>query len=147
MKVNVMAREKLFVDTAFAQAYINGRDQYHQVSLPLYNRMLQATQVITTEIILIEIANAFSASNRDRALEFIDNLRDNLPNVEVLNMDTELFETALELFRNRPDKTWGLADCVSFEVMRSRQISLVLTADQHFVQAGFRALMLENNKV
>lgn len=38
------------------------------------------------------------------------------------------------------DKQWGLVDCISFVVMRERGIDEALTADHHFVQAGFRAL-------
>jgi predicted nucleic acid-binding protein len=34
-----------------------------------------------------------------------------------------------------------LTDCISFEVMRSAQATDALTYDQHFEQAGFRALL------
>jgi uncharacterized protein len=49
----------------------------------------------------------------------------------------------LELFRNRPDKEWGLVDCISFVVMTEKGIAQALTADQHFNQAGFKALLLQ----
>jgi len=51
------------------------------------------------------------------------------------------FEQALELFRNRPDKQWGLVDCVSFIVMQERGLTEALTTDEHYEQAGFRALL------
>lgn len=50
---------------------------------------------------------------------------------------------ALALKRQRADKRWGLTDCVSFVVMHDRGISVALTADRDFVQAGFRALLLD----
>jgi predicted nucleic acid-binding protein len=50
---------------------------------------------------------------------------------------------ALELYRGRSDKDWGMTDCASFVVMAENGISDALTADQHFKQAGFRPLMLE----
>jgi hypothetical protein len=45
------------------------------------------------------------------------------------------------LFRQRADKAWGLTDCISFVVMREREIPEALTADEHFEQAGFVALL------
>jgi len=45
------------------------------------------------------------------------------------------------LFRQRTDKAWGLTDCISFVVMQERGISEALTADEHFEQAGFIALL------
>jgi predicted nucleic acid-binding protein len=50
---------------------------------------------------------------------------------------------AMALYRSRPDKGWSLADCLSFAVMARESLTNALTADQHFVQAGFRALLLE----
>ncbi len=38
-------------------------------------------------------------------------------------------------------KEWGLTDCISFVVMQKRSITEALTADDHFRQAGFRALL------
>jgi predicted nucleic acid-binding protein len=43
----------------------------------------------------------------------------------------------------RPDKTWGFTDCISFVVMREEGLTDAVTADVHFVQAGFRALLRE----
>jgi uncharacterized protein len=47
------------------------------------------------------------------------------------------------LFKQRKDKEWGLVDCISFIVMQNREITDALTADIHFQQAGFRALLRE----
>jgi uncharacterized protein len=50
---------------------------------------------------------------------------------------------ALELYQTRADKTWGLTDCISFIVMQQRNLTDAVTSDRHFVQAGFRALILD----
>ena len=55
----------------------------------------------------------------------------------------ELYRRAFELFTDRPDKDWSLTDCASFVVMEERQIRGALTPDEHFIQAGFWALMRE----
>jgi predicted nucleic acid-binding protein len=39
------------------------------------------------------------------------------------------------------DKEYSLTDCLSMRIMEQRGIEEVLTADQHFAQAGFRPLL------
>ena len=47
----------------------------------------------------------------------------------------------VNLFAARPDQTWSPTDCISFSVMTQRKLTDALTADRHFEQAGFRALL------
>jgi predicted nucleic acid-binding protein len=65
------------------------------------------------------------------------------PNIEIVSVSDELYREALELYRSRPDKEWGLIDCVSFVTMSKRNMQEALTADDHFRQAGFRVLLQE----
>lgn len=44
---------------------------------------------------------------------------------------------AISFFAARTDKAWSLTDCISFTIMRDRDIRLALTGDRHFLQAGF----------
>ena len=53
----------------------------------------------------------------------------------------ELEAAAWELFRQRPDKTWGVTDCASFVVMKQLGIETAFTVDRHFEQAGFQRLI------
>jgi uncharacterized protein len=41
----------------------------------------------------------------------------------------------------RPDKDWFLTDCISFVVMQDEGLTDALTADGHYEQAGFKALL------
>jgi predicted nucleic acid-binding protein len=70
----------------------------------------------------------------------INDLR-NDPLVEVVVVDSELFQRALTLFGQRNDKDWGLTDCISFVLMQERGLTEALTTDSHFSQAGFRRLL------
>jgi predicted nucleic acid-binding protein len=58
---------------------------------------------------------------------------------------TSLFDEGLGLYEKRPDKSWSMTDCMSFVTMREHGLDEALTADRHFVQAGFRALLLEDS--
>jgi len=56
-------------------------------------------------------------------------------------MNPTLFLSALAHFKKYSDKSWGLVDCVSFIVMQQKGIAHALTADRHFEQVGFIAMM------
>lgn len=49
----------------------------------------------------------------------------------------------MQLYQSRLDKTWDLTDCISFIVMQDQGLIDAVTVDKHFVQVGFRALLLE----
>ncbi|WP_072619250.1 type II toxin-antitoxin system VapC family toxin [Spirulina major] len=135
-----MSRERLFLDTAFIQALLNARDDAHPQAKQLFPRVRNAAEVWLTEAILVEVGNALSRFNRFGAVQFIEQCY-HTPNISVVTVDAELLRAALQLYQSRPDKTWGLTDCISFVAMEREGLSLALTTDQHFVQAGFRALM------
>lgn len=59
----------------------------------------------------------------------------------ILPIADELYRSAFDLFSARTDKEWGLVDCVSFVVMRNRGMTQALTADEHFSQVGYQALL------
>ncbi len=64
--------------------------------------------------------------------------------VEIVPLDEQLVARAFQLYRQRMDKEWGMTDCISFVVMQERGIAGALTTDEHFQQAGFRALLRES---
>lgn len=137
-----MQPTRLFLDTAFVQALLYRNDHDHPIAKSRLCQLRAATEVWTTEAILVEIGNALSAGNREAAVRFIHQCYVT-PNTRVISVDTGLLSRAVDLYSQRGDKNWGLTDCVSFIVMRDRQLLHAMTTDRHFVQAGFRALMCE----
>ncbi len=135
-----MNRERLLLDTVFIQALLNRRDQYHAQAMAILPRVRNASEVWVTEAVLIEVGNALSAVNRMAAVQFIQQCY-HTPNLQVVSLEPPLLTRALQLYRERPDKTWGLTDCISFVVMQSQGLTDAVTADEHFVQAGYRALL------
>lgn len=137
-----MSSDRLFLDTAFIQALLNPHDDYHNQAKQLFLRVRAASEVWITEAIFAEVGNALSAFNRDGAVQFIQQCY-HTANIKVVSVDTELLMQALALYQSRSDKTWGLTDCISFVVMQQQNLTAAVTGDRHFVQAGFRALMLD----
>ncbi len=102
---------------------------------------MAGARLITTRAIILEIGNALAkARYRKAAVELLDSLEED-PNIEVIPITEELYKKAFQLYRNRPDKEWGITDCISIIIMQDRGLTDVLTPDEHFQQAGFKALL------
>ncbi|MBI1832573.1 MAG: type II toxin-antitoxin system VapC family toxin [Planctomycetes bacterium] len=132
----------VFADTTFWIALVIKQDQYHAKAQECSQRV--AGRIITTVGVLLETANALARPNwRAYAVALIDHLHGR-QDVVIHQLSPELWERGGDLYRQRPDKAWSLTDCVSFLTMQDNGLSDALTADEHFRQAGFRALLLEN---
>jgi len=136
---------EVLLDTSYAIALSVSNDEHHERALRLAEQLeAEGTGLITTRAIVLEIGNALAGLRyRKAAVQLLDAL-ENDPQVEIVPITEELCGRAFELYRNRPDKDWGLIDCISFIVMEERKIRDALTTDDHFRQAGFRALLREN---
>ncbi|NUQ65006.1 MAG: type II toxin-antitoxin system VapC family toxin [Pirellulales bacterium] len=135
---------KTFIDTLFVVALINQRDQYHEQAAELAVSY-EGQQFLTSDAVLLEIGNALARKYRRQAVEIIEGFLLS-EDVEVVRVTAELFDRAFALYKAHEDKEWGLIDCISFIAMREAKIQDALTFDQHFVQAGFRALMRETDE-
>jgi len=134
--------ERLFLDTVFVQALLNRRDHYHLQARAFLPHVRTAAEVWVTEAVLVEVGNALSALNRAAAAQFIQQCY-RTENVRVVTVDTPLLNRAVHLYQARLDKAWGLTDCISFVVMETHSLTDAVTADEHFLQAGYRALLLQ----
>ena len=90
---------------------------------------------------LLELADALSKPPlREEALA-VSQLVETDPTFRLVPASSELLRRGRELYANRRDKEWELTDCISFVVMQDEGLTDALTADQHFEQAGFKALL------
>ncbi len=118
------------------------RDQYHSDALAWHLYLVRSRAVIvTTEAVCWEWLNSMSAAaTRKVAADGFEQIRRD-PLIEVVRQSDDLSDAAIRLFSARLDKDWSLTDCLSFVVMERRNIQDALTADNHFEQAGFRAVL------
>ena len=137
-------RGELFLNTSFVVAAASERDQHHQEAVRWTQQLQEEqTHLVTTRGVLLEVGNALARpSSRAQAASYLTAVEQD-PVVTIIEATPERFAQALRLYRERPDKEWGLIDCLSFVVMEERGLREALTADDHFRQAGFRALLLE----
>jgi predicted nucleic acid-binding protein len=133
-----------FLDTSFAIALAAPADLLHAKAIELADRCEdEGWRLVTTHAVLPEIGDAFPKQPlRPIGVGLLEQLALDT-RIEVVPLSEDLYRRAFELCHDRPDKNWGLTDCISFIDMSDRGIVDALTADSHFRQAGFRPLLHE----
>jgi predicted nucleic acid-binding protein len=134
----------VFLDTSYAIALSASADQLHDSAVRVAERIeSENVSLVTTRAVVLEIGNALSKLKyRRAAVELLQALEED-PTVEIVPLTEELYERGARLYSGRADKEWGMTDCISFVLMRERGMTEALTADEHFRQAGFVALLRE----
>ena len=128
----------VFADTFFYLALLNEDDPVHERALA---ESKAYRGIVTTEFILLELGNACArAEDHADFLALVAGMRTS-QRIKIIRLDSHLLNRGLERMRERMDKDWSLTDCISFVVMEDEGIREALTADQHYEQAGFKALM------
>lgn len=128
-----------FIDTAYLLALVNTDDEFHEQAVQAQQRF--RGKLLTTEYVLLEVLDGMTdGGQREVGAALVASIRRD-PDTIVAPASSGLFDAGLRLFIQRPDKQWGITDCISFVVMRERGISEALTSDHHFEQAGFMALL------
>ena len=129
----------VFADAFYFVARLNRRDQHHERVLK-FSRDFHA-RLLTSDWVLMEVADALAGSDsRVRVRDFILHLRQSAV-CEIVPATRDDLNRALDLYHQHSDKGWTLTDCVSFAIMRERNVTDALTGDKHFEQAGFIALL------
>lgn len=127
---------EIFLDTAYAIAGCVPADAFHVKAVQLAVQIRrERTPLITTRAVLLEIGNALSRQrNRAVAINLLQQVEQDSA-IEIVPLSEELYARAFTLYQQRPDKEWGLVDCISFGVMQERGLTDALTTDEHFGQA------------
>lgn len=134
--------KKIFADACYWIALLNRNDELHKIAVDV-SQGLGNCRIVTSEMVLTEVLNGFSKRGqflKKKALEMIEQIQKD-PNVEVIPQTSQLFNQAVERYKNRPDKEWSLTDCASMLIMAKEGLTSALTHDDHFVQAGYEAML------
>ena len=128
----------IFIDTgAFLARYIE-RDQYHDAATEHW-RTLQSDrrQTFTSNFALDEMFTLLARrSTYQFAVERARNLFEST-SLSILRPDENDELAALELFYKYADQGVSFTDCVSFVLMKKRNIKCAFSFDRHFTLAGF----------
>ncbi len=129
----------MFVDTSGFFSVSDKAEKHHHEASRIYN---QSWFRLTTNYVLDEFVALAAARklSREKILAFSEEILID-ETVEIVWVNKDLHTTAVELLKNRKDKSYSLCDAVSFVVMRERKITDALTTDHHFEQEGFVRLL------
>ena len=131
--------KRVFADTFYFIALLNPADQGHRRACATATE--PGISVVTTRWVLVEFCDAFSGTHlRAACARMVKTLLAD-PKVLVCGEGSDVFDRSLDHYAKRPDKEWSLTDCISFVVMAEESLTEALTADHHFEQAGFVALL------
>lgn len=131
----------VFADTFYWAALTRIGDPAHERAIEL-SRRLAPDSIVTTDEVLAEFLTLFAGTGphlRDRVSRLVVSMMDG-SEVRVIPQSRASFREGLSLYRNRIDKGYSIADCISMQTMRREGLTEVLTNDRHFEQEGFRAL-------
>jgi len=129
----------VFADSFYFLALWNAEDRGHAKALAFTNGYHEA--MLTTDWVVVELGDALARPpNRERFLRLFRVLQ-RQSELTIIPASRSLLHDGLKLYENRPDKEWSLTDCISFVVMEREGLTDALTADKHFEQAGFVALL------
>jgi len=134
-----MSPNTLLLDTSGLLCLFDEADSRHIETAQFFR---QASRLLTTNYIVAEFVPLSQTRRfkRDDTLNFLINLC-SLPRLELIWIDEDLHNQAMNLLENRLDKNYSLCDAVSFVIMRERGINEALTTDKHFAQEGFIKLL------
>jgi predicted nucleic acid-binding protein len=133
---------QVFGDTQYWVALTDPRDTWRTDALAA-SSSLGSVRIVTSEPVLIEFLNHFSAYGsywRDQALLQAETILAS-EQVEVLPYHPSTLQHGMDFYAARRDKQYSLTDCISMSEMREREIFEVLTNDLHFAQEGFVLLL------
>ena len=135
----------VFADAYYFFALLNPRDEAHE-SVTRFNFSLR-NPIVTSAWVLTEVADGLAGTaSRSVFRVLLDQLHSD-SRVIVVEPSANDFDAGVALYDQRKDKQWSLTDCISFEIMREHGIQDALTADRHFEQAGFNAMLKSDSQI
>jgi len=131
--MNPLSGDLTFVDASGWIALVNANDTLHQQSVRLFEQRLnEGRGFVTSSVVLLEVGNSLSPVPLRRLASGLMERIEHSTRIQVVELTPELYRRGWQLYGERPDKDWGVIDCISFTIMQERNIVEALTGDRHF---------------
>lgn len=132
----------VFVDSQAWMAIVSVRDQDHGRIVAAYERLIaESRPLVTTTWTYYDAVSHIRERAKNggyAAAESLKRLVEDGGTVRILRVDLTVEVEALKRFWSFRDKQWSVTTCVNMEAMRSERLVFVLSANRHYVEAGFQ---------
>jgi predicted nucleic acid-binding protein len=127
---------KIFADTSGLFALLAQNDQMHiQAKENFMYFAQQKAQLITSSFVLVE---TLALLQRRIGIPPVQDFHSFLfPLLETIWVDREWYNRGVQRLQTLNNRNLSLVDCLSFEIMEFKEISLAFSFDKHFTEAGF----------
>lgn len=138
-----MAANEVFADTSALYALIDRRDANHTAAVAAVGRLVRTGRLmVTTDYVVAESLNLANARGGKTVAHRVLDLVEQSEGIRVEWIGVERFARSKAFFRKHADHDYSFTDCTSFIVMKEERLQEALTTDAHFIQAGFKTLMV-----
>jgi uncharacterized protein len=126
----------VFADTSALYALLVRDDFMHVRAKKCFAYFAKhATQLLSSSFVLVE---TIALLQRRIGLEAVQDFNARvLPLLEVLWVDREWYNRAVQRLFAQHRRELSLVDCISFEIMEARAVTMAFTYDKHFMEFGF----------
>jgi len=126
----------IFVDTSAVYALLDGGDSNNKKAREAWSEALKpGNALVTTNYVLLE---SFALIQNRLGLNALRSFQgDIVPLLGVEWIGEDVHARAVSALLAASRKSLSLADCASFEVMRTLGLTKALTFDPHFAEQGF----------
>ena len=134
-------KNEIFIDTCVFYALISGNDQITKISKEILDELINEYnfKFFTSSCIKCETLTKLKkigVSYCNTFLDLVDELK-----CEVIDIDRNIKEKAMQIFWSYSDKQWSIIDCTSIVLITNKKLFYVFSADHHFSEAGLSPLI------
>jgi hypothetical protein len=128
---------RVFVDASAWAAILNRRDQYHPAAFALYQQLLRAKALlISSSWTIYEALSILKSRAGIEQAEHLWRIVNDPKTSQLVKVDEEVEDAALDMFFGFRDKDWGVVDCTSIIIMEKLGCRTAFAFDEHFSQAA-----------
>ncbi len=126
----------IFADTSALYALLVRDDYMHVRAKKCFSYISENTvQLLSSSFILVE---TIALLQRRIGLEAVQDFNNRIvPLMEILWVNKDWYGRGIQRLQSQKIRDISLVDCLSFEIMDARSITMAFTYDKHFEENGF----------
>lgn len=129
----------IYADTSALYALLDAGNAQHQAAIEEWAAIRErGDSLLTSNYVLLEL---MALVGRRLGLQAVRDVQaDFVPVLEIIWVGEAIHERAMAALLTAGKRDLSLVDCVSFEVMRERNLGTAFAFDPHFTEQGFRCI-------